>query len=115
MTERNHAPHPPPSNTTPRRMSDSSDKIPQLVDEKVVVDGNLITSQGPATSMAFALQVRTFYDYYYCCVAAVTHWMSTEKSTTGQITHSGIPVYICGRVSFTFGFFSVFIKHGRRI
>lgn len=32
-------------------------QIPELVDEKVVVDGNLITSQGPATSMAFALQL----------------------------------------------------------
>eukprot|EP00903_Cladosiphon_okamuranus_P008787 g8416.t3 len=32
-------------------------KIPDLVDEKVVVDGNLVTSQGPATSMAFALQL----------------------------------------------------------
>ncbi|CAM9377004.1 unnamed protein product [Scytosiphon promiscuus] len=32
-------------------------KIPQLVDKNVVVDGNLITSQGPATSMAFALQL----------------------------------------------------------
>ncbi|CAN0355982.1 unnamed protein product [Ectocarpus sp. 6 AP-2014] len=32
-------------------------KIPQLVSEKVVVDQNLITSQGPATSMAFALQL----------------------------------------------------------
>eukprot|EP00752_Nemacystus_decipiens_P006469 g5824.t1 len=32
-------------------------KIPLLVDERVVVDGNLVTSQGPATSMAFALQL----------------------------------------------------------
>lgn len=32
-------------------------KIPQLIDEKVVVDGNIITSQGPATSMAFSLQL----------------------------------------------------------
>lgn len=29
----------------------------QRVDERVVVDGHLITSQGPATSMAFALEI----------------------------------------------------------
>lgn len=32
-------------------------KIPERVNDKVVVDGNVITSQGPATAMPFALQV----------------------------------------------------------
>lgn len=55
----------PPSRMTPHRMTRTADKIPQLVDEKVVVDGNLITSQGPATSMAFALQVRMYSDHFF--------------------------------------------------
>lgn len=32
-------------------------KTTQRVDDRVVVDGRLITSQGPATSMAFALEI----------------------------------------------------------
>lgn len=32
-------------------------KTTKRVDERVVVDGNLITSQGPGTSMAFALEI----------------------------------------------------------
>jgi 4-methyl-5(b-hydroxyethyl)-thiazole monophosphate biosynthesis len=31
--------------------------IPHYVDDKVVVDGNIITSQGPGTAVAFALQL----------------------------------------------------------
>lgn len=33
-------------------------QIPEHVDEQVVVDGNTITSQGPATAMIFALKAR---------------------------------------------------------
>ena len=33
------------------------DKIPNFVDEKVVEDGNIITSQGPGTALAFALKL----------------------------------------------------------
>lgn len=32
-------------------------KIPNYVDEEVVVDGNIVTSQGPATAMPFALKL----------------------------------------------------------
>lgn len=35
-------------------------QIPEHVDEQVVVDGNTITSQGPATAMIFSLKVRVF-------------------------------------------------------
>lgn len=31
-------------------------ELSNYVDEKVVVDGNLVTSQGPGTAIAFALQ-----------------------------------------------------------
>lgn len=44
-------------------------KLPERVDEKVVVDGNIITSQGPATAMPFALQV-TKYAFYGCHASA---------------------------------------------
>lgn len=33
------------------------DKIPHFVDEPVVIDGHCVTSQGPATAMAFALKL----------------------------------------------------------
>jgi 4-methyl-5(b-hydroxyethyl)-thiazole monophosphate biosynthesis len=32
-------------------------KIPNYVDEKVVIDGNIITSQGPGTALPFALKL----------------------------------------------------------
>jgi 4-methyl-5(b-hydroxyethyl)-thiazole monophosphate biosynthesis len=33
------------------------DKLPQFVDQPVVIDGHCVTSQGPATAMAFALKL----------------------------------------------------------
>lgn len=33
------------------------DRLPKFSDEKVTVDGNLVTSQGPATALAFALKL----------------------------------------------------------
>ncbi|HXW54076.1 MAG TPA: DJ-1 family glyoxalase III [Myxococcota bacterium] len=37
-----------------------SDRIKNFVDERVVTDGNIITSQGPGTAMAFAFRVVEF-------------------------------------------------------
>ncbi|MFZ8830006.1 MAG: DJ-1 family glyoxalase III [Candidatus Aenigmatarchaeota archaeon] len=38
------------------------DKIRNYVDEKVVVDGNIITSQGPGTAIEFALEIVKLID-----------------------------------------------------
>lgn len=38
------------------------DKIRNYVDEKVVVDGNIITSQGPGTAIEFALEIVKSFD-----------------------------------------------------
>jgi 4-methyl-5(b-hydroxyethyl)-thiazole monophosphate biosynthesis len=41
------------------------DKIRNYVDEKVVVDGNIITSQGPGTAIEFALEIVKLLDPSY--------------------------------------------------
>jgi 4-methyl-5(b-hydroxyethyl)-thiazole monophosphate biosynthesis len=41
------------------------DKLRNYVDEKVVVDGNIITSQGPGTAIEFALEIVKLFDPSY--------------------------------------------------